>query len=88
MTDAEFAALITPLSSAEKLVLAQRLLSALAADIGLEQDDKKDDKKPLSNSDLASLQASLATQVHSALNADPAATDWNAVRQQVLKSAA
>lgn len=79
MTDSDIAAL----SSAEKLALAQRLLSALAADMGMAADDKK----PLSSSELVALQASLATQVHSALKADPAATDWNAVRQQVLKSA-
>jgi hypothetical protein len=76
MNDADIAAL----SSAEKLALAQRLLAALAADMGLAASDKK----PLSSSELSTIQASLATQVHSALKADPAATDWNAVRQQVL----
>jgi hypothetical protein len=76
MTDAE----ISTLSNAEKLALAQRLLGALAADMGLAANDKK----PLSSGELSAIQASLATQVHSALKADPAATDWNAVRQQVL----
>jgi hypothetical protein len=78
MTDED----ITTLSNAEKLALAQRLLGALAADMGLATNDKK----PLSSSELSAIQASLATQVHSALKADPAATDWNAVRRQVLKS--
>lgn len=80
MTDTD----ITNLSSAEKLALAQRLLNALAADIGLPEAAAASPKKPLSSSDLSAIQASLATQVHSALKADPAATDWNAVRQQVL----
>jgi hypothetical protein len=78
---------IEALSSAEKLALAQRLLSALAADIGLPEAAAASPKKPLSRSDLSALQTSLATHLHSALKADPPATDWNAVRQQVLKSA-
>jgi hypothetical protein len=71
---------IAALSAAEKLALAQRLLGALAADMGLAVNDKK----PLSSAELSALQATLATQVHSALKADPAATNWNAVREQVL----
>jgi hypothetical protein len=77
MNDAD----ITALTAAEKLALAQRLLAALSAELGGQPDTLS---LPMDSASLSALQASLLTQVQGSLSADPAATDWNAVRKQVL----
>ncbi len=79
MSDVEIAAL----SAADKLALAQRLLSALASDVGASASPKN---APYSSADMAQMQASLAVQVQQSLTADPAKTDWNAVRHQILET--
>jgi hypothetical protein len=73
---------IAQLSAADKLALAQRLLAALGRDMGAPQAKPAD--TPMSSAELSAMQASLHTQVLGALSADAAATDWNAVRKQML----
>jgi hypothetical protein len=82
MTDAEIASL----SSADKLVLAQRLLQSLASELDAKPiaASSAPARQPLSSAELSGIQASLALQVHTSLKTHPAETDWNAVRRTAL----
>lgn len=89
MTEAEINALMASLNAAQKLALAQRLLQALGNELQLTPDEAvkaAKTTKALSGADMKAMQASLAVQVQQSLSADPASTDWNALRKQMLGS--